>query len=50
MYHTTGFAKEDIIELSALIRSTGLSAGGRNGYPPILGLFKSVAVTLTYMR
>jgi hypothetical protein len=49
MYHTTGFSKDDITELCALVHATDLSSG-RDGYPPILSLFKSVAVTLTYLR
>lgn len=49
MYHTTGFDKDDIIELCALVHAAGLTFG-RNGYPLILSLFKSVVVTLTYLR
>jgi hypothetical protein len=49
MYHTTGFIKDDITELSALVNASGLCSGN-DGYPPILGLFKSVAITLTYLR
>lgn len=49
MYHTTGFSKDDIAELCALVHAAGLSSGG-DGYPPILHLFKSVVVTLTYLR
>ncbi|MCA1697206.1 MAG: hypothetical protein LC749_22215 [Actinobacteria bacterium] len=49
MYHTTGFSEDEITELCALIHATGISAGG-DGYPPILSLFKSVVVTLTYLR
>ena len=49
MYHTTGFKKDDIFELSALVYETGIRSGA-HGYPPILNLFKSVVVALTYMR
>jgi hypothetical protein len=49
VYHTTGFSKDEITELCALVHATGISSGG-DGYPPILSLFKSVAVTLTYLR
>jgi hypothetical protein len=49
VYHTTGFSKDEIIELCALVHATGISSGG-DGYPPILSLFKSVVVTLTYLR
>jgi hypothetical protein len=47
MYHTTGFAKDDIVELCALIHAAD-SGADRVGWPPILGLFKSVVVALTY--
>ncbi len=50
MYYTTGFSKDEIAELRALVHATGISSGGDDGYPPVLGLFKSVAVTLTYLR
>ena len=49
MYHTTGFSKDEITELCALVHATGMSSGG-DGYPPILSLFKSVVVRLTYLR
>ena len=49
MYYTTGFSTDEITELCALVHATGMSSGG-DGYPPILSLFKSVVVTLTYLR
>jgi hypothetical protein len=49
MYHTTGFTKDEIIDLCVMVRSAELEPG-INHWPPILGLFKSVAVALTYMR
>ena len=49
MYHTTGFTKDEIIDLCAMVRSAGQEPG-LNHWPPILGLFKSVVVALTYMR
>jgi hypothetical protein len=49
MYHTTGFAKDDIVELCVLVREATMDSPG-NVWPPILGLFKSIAVTLTYLR
>lgn len=49
MYHTTGFNKDEIIELCSLAHATGLSSGS-DGYPPILGLFKCVVIALTYLR
>jgi len=49
MYHTTGFAKDDIVELCVLVRAATAETP-ENVWPPILGLFKSVVVALTYMR
>lgn len=49
MYHTTGFSKDEIAELCSLVHATSTSSDG-DDYPPVLGLFKSVAVTLTYLR
>ena len=48
MYHTTGFSRERIVDLCALIHSE--TADEVRTWPPILGLFKSVAITLTYLR
>lgn len=49
MYHTTGFTKDEIIDLCAMVRSAGQEPG-INHWPPVLGLFKSVVVALTNMR
>ena len=49
MYHTTGFTKDQIVELCALVH-TASTEGQNTGWPPVLGLFKSVVVTLTYLR
>ena len=49
MHHTTGFDREEIIDLCIRINSVQPRAGSPN-WPPCLGLFKSVAATLTYMR
>jgi hypothetical protein len=49
VYHTTGFAKDDIIELCVLVREATMGSPG-NVWPPVLGLFTSVVVTLTYLR
>jgi len=49
LYHTTGFGRDEIIDLCMLINSAERGPDFRI-WPPILGLFKSVAVTLTYMR
>jgi hypothetical protein len=48
MYHTTGFSRERIMDLCAKIH--GEMTNERPTWPPILGLFKSVVVALTYMR
>jgi Helix-turn-helix of DDE superfamily endonuclease len=49
VYCTTGFTKDEIVDLCAMIRSAELEPG-INHWPPILGLFKSTVVALTYMR
>jgi hypothetical protein len=49
VYHTTGFTKPQIGDLCVLLwREFQDSATAV--WPPILGLYKSVAVTLTYLR
>jgi hypothetical protein len=49
VYHPTGFDREEIIDLCIRINSVERGTG-TPGWPPCLGLFKSVAATLTYMR
>ena len=49
MHHTTGFDREEIIDLCIRINSAARGTG-TSKWPPCLGLFKSVAATLTYMR
>jgi len=49
MNHTTGLARDEVIDLCVLINSTERKPSALK-WPPILGLFKSVVVTLTYMR
>jgi len=49
LYHTKGFGKDDIVEVCVLVRAATVDTPG-NVFPPILGLFKSVVVTLTYLR
>lgn len=49
VYHTTGFSREQITHLCALVQQSAADEG-RRFWPPILGLFKSVVVALTYMR
>lgn len=48
MYHTTGFYRDEIEDLCALIHRE--MSGGERPWPPILGLFRSVVVALTYLR
>jgi DDE superfamily endonuclease len=49
MYSTTGLTRDQITELC--IRVNAAAADGENvSWPPVLGLFKSVVVTLTYLR
>jgi hypothetical protein len=49
VYHTTGFDREEIIDLCVRINSVEREAN-TSKWPPCLGLFKSVTATLTYMR
>jgi hypothetical protein len=49
VHYTTGFDREEIIDLCILINSVQPEAGSSN-WPPCLGLFKSVVATLAYMR
>ena len=52
MYHTTGFTREEIVELCAHVHAVNEAAAESEKvtWPPILGLFMSVVVTLTYLR
>lgn len=49
VYHTTGFSRDEVIDLCVLINSAERGPDFLR-WPPILGLFKSVAAALTYMR
>lgn len=49
MYATTGFIPDEITDLCALIYANEGNCGIKP-WPPSLGLFKSVAITLAYMR
>src|SRR6059036_3077353 len=49
MYHTTGLTKGQIVELCVLVNARVLD-GETVSWPPVLGLFKSVVATLTYLR
>ena len=52
MYHTTGFTRDEIVELCAHVHAVNEAAvePKKVTWPPILGLFMSVVVTLTYLR
>ena len=49
MYYTTGFTKDQIVDLCAMVRAASQESA-KCGWPPILGLYKSVVVSLTYLR
>jgi hypothetical protein len=49
MYHTTGFTKDQIVDLCALVHAVSMEQRAAD-WPPILGLFQSVVVALTYLR
>ncbi len=49
MYHTTGLTEDEIIDLCAMINTVEMDPDVSK-WPPILGLFKSVIVALTYLR
>jgi DDE superfamily endonuclease len=49
MYSTTGLTRDQITELCVRINAAA-AEGGKVSWPPILGLFKSVLVALTYLR
>jgi hypothetical protein len=49
MYSTTGLTQGQIVELCARVRARA-NQGDPVSWPPILGLFKSVVVVLTYLR
>lgn len=49
MYSTTGLSRAQIEDLCSIVWATGMRAG-KAGWPPILGLLRSIVVTLTYLR
>lgn len=49
MYHSTGFDRAEITDLCIRVNSVERERG-TPGWPPCLGLFKSVVVALSYMR
>ncbi|WP_226351397.1 transposase family protein, partial [Pseudonocardia sp. ICBG601] len=52
MYYTTGFRRDEIQDLAALVHEQDQrnATGLRRPWPPILGLFWSVVITLAYLR
>ena len=52
MYHTTGFTRDEIVDLCAHVHAVNEASAKpeKVTWPPILGLFMSVIVTLTYLR
>jgi len=48
MYHTAGLTVEQITDLCTLVDMD--TAGEQRQWPPILGLFNSVVIALTYLR
>jgi hypothetical protein len=52
MYHTTGFTRDEIVDLCARLHAANEAAAESEKvtWPPILGLFTSMVVTLTYLR
>ena len=49
MCHTTGLSREQITDLCVSIQQAAVDEG-KHFWPPILGLFRSVVVALTYLR
>lgn len=49
MYHTTGFTKDQILELCVRVHDAN-SEEGMIKWPPVLGLRNSITVTLAYLR
>src|SRR6266542_4469604 len=49
MYNTTGLSKAEILDLGARIH-VAIAEGEKTPWPPILGLYKALVVTLTYLR
>jgi hypothetical protein len=52
MHHRTGFTKDEIVDLCARVHAVNEAAAESEKvtWPPILGLFTSVVVALTYLR
>lgn len=50
MYHTTGLRKDDVAELCVMLHERFDLTPKKTGRRPVLGVFKSVKVTLAYLR
>jgi len=50
MYHTTGFSKAEIVDICSQVEAVFPSKQRITGRKPALGLFKSIVVTLAYLR
>jgi hypothetical protein len=50
MYHTTGFSKAEIVDICSRMEAMFPSEQRMTGRKPALGLFKSIVVTLAYLR
>ena len=49
MYHTTGFTRDELIDICVLITSVDREPDATK-WPPCLGLLNSVVAALTYLR
>jgi len=49
MYYTTGFSREQVTSMCAMLHDA-YRASGKRFWPPVLGLFKATVVALAYMR
>lgn len=49
MYYTTGFSRDQILDLCTRVKVLADETDNRL-WPPILGLFRSMVIALTYMR
>jgi hypothetical protein len=49
MYHTTGLSRDEIVDVCSMIHAATMGPGEKT-WPPSLGLFKAVRITLTYLR
>jgi len=50
MYHSTGFRRDEVVTLCSMITDRFGSSPNRCGRRPVLGLFRSVTLTLCYLR